>query len=132
MISKNDLKRAAVDRLADATVLTINGRYDGAIYLCGYAIELALKARICTTLKWAGFPETRGEFENYQSFKIHKLDVLLHMSGVEDKVKTSYPSEWAVVAKWSPEMRYRPPGTATANDINDMLGSVKKLLKVIR
>jgi hypothetical protein len=55
-----------------------------------YRIELALKARICVTLKWTAFPETSKEFAGLSSFKIHDLDLLLHLSGVETKIKTRY------------------------------------------
>jgi hypothetical protein len=56
------------------------------MYLCGYAIELSLKARICRTLKWVGYPDTAREFENYKSFKTHDVDVLLRLSGIEDRI----------------------------------------------
>ena len=49
MISIADLRAIAVARLDDAKALSANGRADGAAYVCGYAIELALKARICAT-----------------------------------------------------------------------------------
>ncbi len=52
-------------------------RYDGAVYLSGYAVELTIKARICKTLKWPGFPETNNEWKDLQSSKTHKLEVLL-------------------------------------------------------
>jgi len=59
------------------------GRLEGSAYLSGYVVELALKARICRTLKWRGFPEKRNEFEGLQTFKTHDLDVLLSLSGRE-------------------------------------------------
>jgi hypothetical protein len=37
--------------LIDAEVLLNAKRFDGSVYLCGYAIELGLKKRICETLK---------------------------------------------------------------------------------
>ena len=43
MISTKDLKSAARAYLRDATILLREKRYDGAYYLCGYAVELALK-----------------------------------------------------------------------------------------
>ena len=70
-------------------------RYDGAIYLGGYVVELALKNRICVVLNWKGFPQTAGEFQNYKSFKTHNLDVLLSLSGVESKINSS-------ICEWSP------------------------------
>lgn len=90
MITTNDLRTLARARLNDAVVLFRNKRYDGAVYLCGYAVEIALKARICRTLKWAGFPETRREFEAYQSLRTHDLDVLLKLSGIEERIKRTY------------------------------------------
>jgi HEPN domain-containing protein len=51
MVSISELRKIARGRLKDAEVLLTAKRYDGAIYLCGYAIETALKARICHVLK---------------------------------------------------------------------------------
>src|SRR6266705_3204007 len=106
MIPRSDIRGIARARLQDSAALFDQGRYDGAIYLCGYAVELALKARICRTLNWAGFPSTRAEFSAYQSFRTHSLDVLLVLSGWEQRLKSRYPAEWLVVADWDPELRY--------------------------
>jgi HEPN domain-containing protein len=131
MISRNELRKIARSRLKDAENLYKNGRYDGAIYLCGYAVEAALKARICRTLKWDGFPSTRGEFQSYQSFRTHDLKVLLSLSGVEEKILTEYPMEWKKVSIWSPEMRYQPIGTTRQIDLLKMIEATKMLVKVL-
>ena len=55
MILTQDLKKSAKARVEDADALFNALRYDGAVYICGYAIEMGLKARICRTLKWPGF-----------------------------------------------------------------------------
>ena len=88
MISIAELRKIVSARLRDAEVLHQGGRFDGAVYLCGYAVELALKARICKTLKWSGFPSTNSEFQGLQSFKTHRLDLLLSLFGQEAKIKT--------------------------------------------
>src|SRR6266705_3045443 len=85
MIPTADLKSIARARLNDAKVLLKGRRLDGAVYLCGYAVEMALKARLCRTLKWSGFPETGAEFQGLQSIKTHNLEILLRLSGVEGK-----------------------------------------------
>ena len=118
-------------RLKDADVLTKGRRYDGAVYLCGYAVEMSLKARICQTLKWPGFPKTNSEFRDYNTFKTHDLDRLLHLSGVESKIKTKYFAEWSIVAKWDPRARYDPNHSASAQDARDMIDSVRGLLKAL-
>lgn len=128
MIDTKELRKIAKARLKDAEVLAASRRYEGAIYLCGYAVELALKTRICTTLKWAGFPSTKKEFEGYQTFKTHNLDVLLHLTGIEDRIKTQLFAEWSAVAEWDPESRYNPIGRVTSSDTHLMITSAKYLL----
>ncbi|MGH9800997.1 MAG: HEPN domain-containing protein [Blastocatellia bacterium] len=131
MMLRADLKKIARGRLQDAEVLNKAGRYDGAVYLCGYAVEIALKARICYTLKWPGFPSTRKEFEGYQSFRTHNLVVLLHLSGAEDKIKTRYFADWSVVVDWDPEARYRSIGSASPQDVAAMIESTKAVLEAL-
>ena len=131
MIPRNELRKIAHARLRDAEILYKNRRYDGAVYLCGYAVEVALKARICRTLKWAGYPATRSEFQSYQSFKTHDLDVLLNLSGVESKIKIQYFAEWSDIAAWEPEVRYKPIGTTNRIDVFNMIEATKTLLKVL-
>src|SRR5690349_9720166 len=113
MIPVKELDRLAKARLKDAQVLLVAGRYDGALYLCGYAIEIGLKLRICKTLKWAGFPATNKEFDNFKSFKVHNLDVLLSLTGMEAKIKSKYLAEWSAVTIWNPEARYTTIGSIT-------------------
>jgi hypothetical protein len=131
MISIEDLRKIAQGRLKDAEVLIDSERYDGAVYLSGYAVEIALKARICQTLKWTEYPFSRKEFEGYKSFCTHDLDILLHLSGIEEDIKTNYFTEWSVFAKWDPNTRYRAIGTASLQDATDLVKSVKKLLRVL-
>jgi hypothetical protein len=128
MLDRKDIKAIAKARLKDAQVLLRGNRFDGAIYLCGYAIELALKARICQTLKWGGYPASNAEISDYRSFKTHDLDVLLHLSGIEDKVKATLLAEWSAIAQWSPESRYSLIGKATRSDACLMVTSTKVLL----
>ncbi len=131
MIARSELRKLARTRLKDAEVLFRSRRYDGAIYLCGYAIELALKARICRTLNWPTFPETNAEFRELQTFKTHNLDTLLRLSAIEGKIKPKLFAEWSIVAAWEPELRYRRVGTATQVEANDMIQATQTLLRVI-
>lgn len=115
----------------DAEVLSHAGRYDGAIYLCGYAVEMALKARICRTLGWLGYPATSGEFQYYRSFQTHNLDVLLHLTGIEERMKRQWLAEWSAVATWDPEVRYKPIGNATQQDAARMIDAAERLMRVL-
>jgi hypothetical protein len=131
MLSRRELKQIARARLKDAEVLFGAKRYDGASYLCGYAVEIALKAKVCATLKWKGFPSTKREFDSYQSFKTHSLDVLLTLSGVEEKIKKRYLTDWSVVAEWDPEARYKPVGKVSEGDSRLMIESTKALMAAL-
>lgn len=105
-ITQADLRQLACERLADARALLAAGRHDGASYVAGYVVELALKARICRTLKWKEFPFTRKEFEGLQSLRTHDLELLLRLSGRDAHVRAHLLTHWSVVQEWDPEMRY--------------------------
>jgi HEPN domain-containing protein len=131
MISTKDLRAIARARLRDAEVLLAAKRYDGAFYICGYAVELALKARICRTLKWSGFPESAQDFKGLQSVKTHDLRVLLKFSGIEDRVKGKHIADWNVVLGWNPETRYQAIGPSSSQQTATMVSCVKRLLEVL-
>ncbi len=99
-LNTKDLNTLAEERLEDAKALLAAKRFWGAVYICGYAVELALKAKICKTLDWDNYPE------NIKDLKTHKLDVLLLFSGAEKLISKNYKGEWSVVQKWDPEKRY--------------------------
>jgi hypothetical protein len=131
MISRADLIKIARGRLKDAQVLLDAGRYDGAIYLGGYVVEIALKNRICKTLKWSGFPQTSKEFQGYQSFKTHDLNVLLSLSGMEAKIRANHVTAWSAVIIWNPEMRYKPIGSASQAQVELLLEAARDFLKIL-
>jgi HEPN domain-containing protein len=131
MIPRSDLRSIARARLKDSAALFDQGRYDGAIYLCGYAVELALKARICRTLNWTGFPSTRAEFSAYQSFRTHSLEVLLTLTGIETRIRLRYTREWSDVAAWDPELRYARVGAANRLKTLSMIQSARTLLRTL-
>ncbi len=130
MISTNELRAISRARLRDAQALLRAKRFDGAWYLSGYAIELALKARICRTLKWPGFPDSGQEFAGMQSVKTHDLKILLRFSGIEGRVLAKHEEDWEAVAAWNPEMRYKA-NRVTSADAANMVNCVERLLEVL-
>lgn len=123
MIIKPVIKSLINHRLNDAKVLLNNRRYAAAIYMAGYALELALKFSICRIMKFKnGFPENKTEFNIYYSdakkvllrstireirdIRHHKLPILLRYSGEQINVETNFASDWNKVKDWDPEMRY--------------------------
>lgn len=131
MIPIAELDRIAQARLDDAKALLTANRYDGATYLCGYAVEVALKARICRVLNWLAFPSTGGEFQGYKSFQTHDLDVLLRLSGQEPRVKQQTFALWNAVVVWKPDSRYSIVGTAQKSDADAMIQAAEQLIKIL-
>ncbi len=131
MIIRSELRKTAREYLQSAELLRDNRKYDVSVYLCGYAVEIALKERICRTLRWSGFPATAGEFNYYRSFQTHNLEVLLDLSAIGDKVKTFLVGDWSFLVTWNPEQRYNPRGTKTKDDADTMISAAKRALEVI-
>lgn len=131
MIAVDELDRIARARLDDAKSLLAAGRFDGATYVCGYAVEVALKARICRTLNWSEFPATGGEFGPYKSFRTHELEVLLRLSGQEERIKQSHFARWNVAAVWRADSRYNSVGTAQPAATKAMIIAADELLVVL-
>lgn len=133
MISVNDLEQVAKARLEDSLVLTGYGRYDGSVYLCGYALEIALKVRICKLHGRSDFPETKAEFTNLEKWKTHNLKELLKLSGLETVIKTDpkYSSRYShVLYNWGVDYRYKK---LSADEVKacDMIEANEILLGVI-
>lgn len=130
MISLQEMKNLCIARLEDAKVLFNNSRYDGAFYVCGYVVEVALKISICQTLGWSGYPSIKKEFDGLSSFKTHDLEILLHLSGRETEIKEKHLSEWSVVVSWDPEIRYSAQNS-THQKVELMLNSSTQLMKIL-
>jgi hypothetical protein len=53
------------------------------------------------------------------------------LSGVEEKIKKRYLTEWSVVVEWDPEARYKPTGKVSEEDSRLMIESTKTLLAAL-
>lgn len=128
MLTIAELTSLARARLKDADALFSKRRYDGAGYICGYAVEIALKARIAKTLKWSGFPSNGSEFKGVENLKTHNLRLLLRFSGWDAKIKARFTAEWLVVSPWNPDSRYDPPGKVTQANAHGMIESARRVV----
>ncbi len=62
---------------------------------------------------------------------MHNLDVLLHFTGIETLVKTTYFAEWSALGIWKVEARYSPHGLINPADASLMIISAKTLLGIL-
>ena len=112
-------------RLREAEALFAAGLYDGSAYLCGYVVELALKARICRLLDENEYPDS-GRFR--QVYGVHDLDLLLMLSGLGRKLSLANKAvfdNWPIAVPWKPESRYAAVGSVERQDAEEVLNAVK-------
>jgi len=128
MPTRSELKKLAETRLKETEALYGKGLYDGAHYLAGYVIELALKSRICKILDMTKYPDS-GEIS--KSFKTHKYDDLIKLAGLERKFEAAKKSNtalftnWSLVTEWSEEFRYQPIGTSPKTRVKEIINALK-------
>ena len=137
---RSDQAGAAEQRRRDATTLLSGKRWLGSIYMMGYAIECALKAKLMRihdeldlTKLQAKLSERRGTAIELQT---HSLEYLFNLLEVKDRMSDS--REGIAVrnalaycnSKWSSELRYsRRDGTE--DECTDFLENAERLLTFI-
>lgn len=73
-----EFQQIANERFIDAKALLAAGRYNGAYYLAGYAVECALKARIAKLTQAGDFPPKTRD-----GYYIHDLEKLAVTAGLK-------------------------------------------------
>jgi len=125
MATREELKALARLRLKEAEALFEAGLYDGCAYLCGYVVELALKARICATLSIDDYPE-RDRLRG--AFFVHDFDDLKLLAGMEKELTAGRPAllaNWSIASKWKPERRYEAEGSYDRSAAEEILSAVR-------
>ena len=107
-MNRKDLQILAELRLDDAKILLDAGRFAGAYYLLGYAVECALKACITKQIKEHDFPDKQLILDSYT----HNLEQLLRISGVKSQLDLrmtgdkAFEVNWTTVKDWTEAARY--------------------------
>ncbi|HEY2909529.1 MAG TPA: hypothetical protein VGI99_04750 [Gemmataceae bacterium] len=124
-ITRADFQQLADVRLAEAKALLDLGKWDGAYYLAGYAVEVALKACVIKRLMATdAFPDRKFSDSCYT----HNLSELMKLAGLKpaldaetgaDAVFTGF---WGVVAVWSEQTRYHRVLEIQARSLYDAVG----------
>jgi HEPN domain-containing protein len=117
-LNKTDLQRLADDRVLDAEALLTAGRWSGAYYLSGYAVECALKACIAKQTNLHDFPDKIVAQKSYT----HNLTELLDLAGLRLQLQlaatpAANPAlgiNWQRVKDWSERARYQQKTEAQA------------------
>jgi hypothetical protein len=124
--TRTELQDLSRLKLKEAEALYKAHLYDGCVYLAGYAVELALKARICRLLRVKEYPLS-GEIG--RAFKVHNLDQLKVLAGLSAEIHVDKNRElfnnWSKAVEWDPEQRYEAPGKYDASSARILLESLK-------
>ena len=94
-------KEVAQLRLADAKSLLEQKRFNGAIYMAGYAVECHLKYAAC---------QRCGETYLPPNLEVHDWDILVKAAGLLSDIKSQKQVSllyYALVEVWGPSLRYR-------------------------
>jgi hypothetical protein len=112
-------------RMGDAGSLLANARYNGAIYMAGYAIECHLKFAFC---------QRKGELYLPAHLETHDWDKLVAASGLLPDIKQQPKMDAiysALVDKWGPSLRYRT-GKYSASEANRLYNELDELYSFLR
>ncbi|MFN0037436.1 MAG: HEPN domain-containing protein [Saprospiraceae bacterium] len=112
MRTSSEIKSLALQRLAEARQLLAMGHFDGAYYMGGYVIELALKAVICKNLDIDELFDEQKPYMKLINLKVHRFDTLLVLSGLQNAFERArdfdfaLDSNWSKVSMWKETARY--------------------------
>ncbi len=118
-MNRKDLQDLATVRLKEAKVLLDKGLFDGAYYLCGYAVECALKACIAKNVSQHDFPDKKVVVDSHT----HDLEKLIKVAGLEPELRQQikenqeFKLNWQVVRDWSETSRYKRNSEFDATDL---------------
>src|SRR5271165_183388 len=123
-MTRKDLQELSRLRLRETETLYEARLYDGCVYLAGYAVELALKARICRVLRVSEYPS--GDLG--KAFKVHDLHQLKILAGLSPDIDVTKNKglfdNWSKAVAWNPEQRYESPGKYRAGEARVILDSL--------
>lgn len=135
-MTKNDLESLSTIRFDEAKCLFSNGLYHGAYYLCGYAVECALKACIAKTFLQHEFPNktTVNDSYTHDLSKLLKIANLHQMLIADSRNDALLEINWTVVKDWSEQFRYDTNITRALSEqlidaVGDQQSGVLKWLK---
>ena len=108
-MNRTQLQDLAEERARDAEVLLNAGRWSGAFYLAGYAIECGLMACIARLTNQHDFPDKSFVSKSYT----HDIEELVKLAGLvlqreaDIKANPFLGSNWLIIKDWDEKARYQ-------------------------
>lgn len=126
-MNRAQLRQLAEDRILDAERLLTGGRWAGAYYLAGYAVECGLKACILAHVEMTGAIFQDKKFS--EKCWIHDLKDLLVLANLKAALdadaaaNAALSANWAVAKDWNETSRYEQKTQAEAQTICDAIAN---------
>ncbi len=120
-MNRAELQQLAEDRLIDAQVMLAAGRWSGAYYLAGYAVELGLKSCVMKLIIDEGVIFEDKKFS--EKCWTHDLLELVKLARLEKKrgnviaANPAFDKSWQVVERWTEASRYQQMSRTEAEEL---------------
>jgi HEPN domain-containing protein len=122
-VNRTDLQNLANERIAEAKILFDAGKWSGAYYLAGYAVECGLKACIAKLSKPDEFPDKNFGAKCW----VHDIEQLVELAGlkttrnVDAGANVNLDANWGIVREWKESSRYDRKNQAEAQALYDAI-----------
>ena len=119
-MNRSDFQQLADVRIDEAMALLAQGKFDGAYYLAGYAVECGLKACIARLTSQDDYPPKPKYIYDYYSHEIEKLVKTAGLTAQRDADAAADPdllANWQFVKDWTEESRYERRTQAQAQQL---------------
>jgi hypothetical protein len=110
-VNRAELRSLAEDRVLDAEALLKEGRWSGAYYLTGYAVECGLKACVLVFVERTGIIFQDRRF--LEKCWTHDIDALVKAAalevtlGLDIQANPGLGANWLIVQAWTEISRYQ-------------------------
>ena len=123
-MTRAELRQLAEDRIADAAALLAAGRWAGAYYLAGYAVECALKECIAKLTNQDDFPPDRKFVEDCYNHDVERLGKAAGLKPALDAdvaANRVFANNWRTARDWKESSRYEAKTQSEAQELYDTI-----------
>lgn len=116
-MTRKSFQDLAHRRIREARVLYAARQYSGAYYLAGYAVECALKAAICKTIRKHHFPDKDSSKLYTHNLKDLKTKAAFTDWDTSVAADPQLEVNWNNILLWNESTRYSRTKSVTARDL---------------
>lgn len=124
-MNRINLQKLAEERILDGQTLLGAGRWSGAYYVTGYAVECGLKACVLRRVENTGVifldPKFSQRCFTHSFIDLLKLGDLEPAHGLVVQSNALFKTNWELAVEWSEESRYR---TSNQSDAEALMQAV--------